>query len=93
MFSLLTGKSESFVKIWSQLVHQLKFVVLQSPDTLVSFDVVSLFTNVPVDEALQVIRNKLHNDDTLAEMVCLAGRSHHGAAGGLFENHIISGGR
>jgi hypothetical protein len=26
-----------------------------------------IFTNVPVDEALQVIRNKLHNDDTLAE--------------------------
>jgi hypothetical protein len=39
----------------------------QSLDTLVSFDFVSLFTNVPVDEALQLIRNKLHNDVTLAE--------------------------
>jgi hypothetical protein len=36
-------------------------------DTLVSFDVVSLFTNVPLDEALQAIRNKLANDNTLAE--------------------------
>jgi hypothetical protein len=26
-----------------------------------------LFTNVPVDESLKVIRNKFHNDDTLAE--------------------------
>jgi hypothetical protein len=24
-------------------------------------------TNVPVDEALKVIRNRLHNDNTLAE--------------------------
>jgi hypothetical protein len=49
-----------------------------------------IFTNIPVDEALRVIRNKLHNNNTLAE---LAGRSHHGAAGGLPENHIFSGGR
>jgi hypothetical protein len=39
----------------------------QSADTLVSFDFVGLFTTVPVDGALQVIRNKLHNDDTLVE--------------------------
>jgi hypothetical protein len=31
------------------------------------FELVSLFTNVPVDGALQVIRNKFHNDDTLVE--------------------------
>jgi hypothetical protein len=40
-------------------------------DTLVSFDVVSLFTNVPVDAAVEVISNKLHNDDTLAERSAL----------------------
>jgi hypothetical protein len=40
---------------------------LQSPDTLINFNVLSLFTNVRVDKALQVIRNKLHNDDTLVE--------------------------
>jgi hypothetical protein len=44
-----------------------KSVNLQYLGTLVSFDVISLFTNAPVNKALQVIRNKLHNDDTLAE--------------------------
>jgi hypothetical protein len=44
-----------------------KFINLQSLDILVSFDVGSLITNVPVDEALQVIRNKLHNENTVAE--------------------------
>jgi hypothetical protein len=49
----------------------LKSVNLSSLDTLVSFDVVSLFTNAPVDKALQIIWNKLHNDDKLVELSVL----------------------
>jgi hypothetical protein len=45
----------------------LKSVNLQSLDTLVSFDVVSLLINVHAEEALHVIRNKLHNNNTLAK--------------------------
>jgi hypothetical protein len=68
----------------------LKSVNLQSLDTLISFDI-SLFTNVPVDEALQVIRNKLHNDDTLVERSVKQIEAIMELLGGLLENDIFSG--
>jgi hypothetical protein len=71
ILSPLAGKWESFVRNSGHFVQLLESVNLQSSDTLISFDVVSLFTNVPDDEAPQVIRNKLHNNDTLAERSAL----------------------
>jgi hypothetical protein len=53
------------------------YVEIEVLDTIVSFDAVFLFTKVQVDEALQVIGNKFHNDDTLTKKkkVCLAGNA------------------
>jgi hypothetical protein len=64
ILSPLAGKSKSFVKKSGNFVQFLKSANHQPLDTLVSFDFVRLFTNVSVDEALQVIMNKLCNDDT-----------------------------
>ena len=57
--------SSAFVECISQTT------ILKS-DVLVSFDVVSLFTRVPVDEALDVISKLLLQDETLPERTTIA---------------------
>jgi hypothetical protein len=42
---------------------------------LLALMLLSLFTNVPVHEVIQVIRNKLCNDDTLAELSVLQAKA------------------
>jgi hypothetical protein len=46
---------------------QLRDIDLTDSDILVSFDDVSLFTNILADEALKVISKKLHNDHALSK--------------------------
>ena len=46
-------------------------VKLSEDEPMVSFDVKSLFTNVPVDEALEVVHKGLMKDDTLMDQTGL----------------------
>ncbi len=41
---------------------------LRSDEMIVSLDVSSLFTNVPIDETVSVIRDKLQNDESLGRL-------------------------
>ena len=68
VISPLTGDTSSFVKDAAHFVQILeKQVAHEKNDNnlMVGFDVKSLFTNVLVDEALLVIKNKLEYDETL----------------------------
>ena len=48
-----------------------KDIELRSNEVVVSFDVKSLFTNVPVDEAIEVILHKLSEDKALEDKTAL----------------------
>ena len=57
--------SKHFVEVMSDLR-------VEEDEILVSFDVSSLFTNVPIDEAVQVIRDRLRRDETLVSRTTLS---------------------
>ena len=71
LISPLAGKSDSYVKNSEHFISMIKDLNLGPDETLVSFDVSSLFTNVPVDEAVEVIHDMLVKDETLDERTTL----------------------
>ena len=67
IISPVLGRSEYSLSNSASFVEQIKTIQLSEDDMLVSFDVTSLFTRVPTEEAVDVICAKLQDDDTLAE--------------------------
>ena len=63
----LVGKNSYTVKNSAQFVTNLQGVCISPNDQLVSFNVVSLFTQVPIDHALKVVERRLSDDRTLIE--------------------------
>ena len=66
IISLLTGKSSSYVKNSAHFVERISDTLIHS-NQMVSLDVVSLFTKVPTDEPLAVVRDKLAANPLLEE--------------------------
>ena len=72
LISPLAGKTDSHVRNSKHFVEVMAGLRVEEDEMLVSFDVSSLFTNVPIDEAVQVIRDRLRGDETLVNRTTLS---------------------
>ena len=67
----LSGQTTYTVMNSTKFVERLQEARIGPEDLLVSFDVTSLFTQVPIDEALEVVRARLTKDPTLMDRTCI----------------------
>ena len=67
IFKPLVGKSPHHITSTQDLVVQAKQIILEPGECLSSYDVSALFTSVPIDPALTIIKGLLEKDNTLKE--------------------------
>ena len=67
ILSPLTGKSEYTVTSSAHFVSTVSYETILENEIMISFDIESLFTNVPIDTAVQAALQKLENDPSLAD--------------------------
>ena len=70
--SPLAGKTSTFIKDSGDFVEKARKLKLEKDSTLVSFDVTSLFTKVPIAEALEVIGRRLEEQDAAERRTTLS---------------------
>ena len=63
----LVGKSPHHITSTQDFVEQVKQIKLEPGECLISYDVSALFTSVPIDPALNIIKDLLVKDNTLKE--------------------------
>ena len=61
----LVGSFPYHIKNTGDFVQQLKGITIQTNENIVSYDVSALFTSVPIDPAINIIRRKLELDQEL----------------------------
>ena len=77
----LVGKLPHHITSNQDFVEQTKQIKLEPGECLSSYDVSALFTSVPIEPALNIIKDLLDKDTTLKERTLMephCGQSHHG---------------
>ena len=68
----LVGKSSHHVENSQDLIKKLKGMTVEDNEIMASFDVTALFTNVPIRESLDIIEQRLKEDETLKDRTILS---------------------
>ena len=63
----LVGKSPHYINSTQDFVEQVRHITLAPGECLSSYDVSALFTSVPIDPALKIIKDLLVKDPTLKD--------------------------
>ena len=71
ILSPLVGHTKHHVKNSSEFADKIKNLEVPPGQKLVSYDVTSLFTSIPVAEAIKTVRAKLEQDEFLQERTVL----------------------
>jgi len=72
ILSPLVGKTKHHISNSQQFVELVKDQRVEEDEELRSYDVTALFTSVPVDKALNIVRSRLEQDTTpVTEQNCL----------------------
>ena len=79
-------KNSYTVKNSAEFVHGLKQYSIADDEIMVSFDVKSLFTSIPVDLALTITKERLQQDQNLAECTNMIVCYQHDEASGFCAN-------
>ncbi len=58
----LTGQSSRYSHNAATFCDEIKRFTIEDTEMMVSYDVVSLYTKVPIQRALEIIQQKLDND-------------------------------
>ena len=67
----LVGRNGFAIQNSIQFINDVKDLVIDSESVMVSFDVKALYTSIPVDRAVQVVRTRLLEDESLSDRTSL----------------------
>ena len=67
----MVGNTSSFIKDSNQYVDFIKNAKLDPGEKIVSFDVVQLFTKIPLDEAVQVVKEVANPQTAKLAEICI----------------------